>query len=179
MRTALLVTLLCLAAVGGGCGSAKGGSAGNSAGDSAEVESGIREGRAKPISIRVDGQVLERAEPEPKLPSGPPPRDLVVENLIRGVGPRSESGDRLTLEYVGIHYDGSYFTNSWERSSPFFFELGSRSFGRGWDKGLAGMRVGERRELIVPPRYLDWGNAPPSSDPDETIVYVVDLLRID
>ena len=83
------------------------------------MESGLEKGRAKPIAIRIDGRVLRRAEPELELPSGHPPDDLIVKDLIAGVGARARDGDELTVEYVGIRYKRSYFTNSWERSKPF------------------------------------------------------------
>ena len=122
----------------------------------------------------------KHGEPALAPPSGPPPNHLVVENLVPGKGPKARPGDRLTVEYVGIHYDGSPFTDSWERAKPFSFRLGSQDIrvNPGWEKGLEGMRVGGRRELIVPPALLQRGGALPESRPRDALVYVVDLVGL-
>lgn len=188
MRVSLPVIALCVVLLGAGCGDKDSENDGSSTAP-ATTESTASPARSpadtaerrKPISIQVGGRVYKRAEPEMKPPQGPPPTDLIVENLIEGAGVKAKDGDELTVEYVGIYYDGGSFTNSWERSKPFSFELGGGEglINPGWEKGLKGMRVGERRRLVVPPRYLYRGGAPPGSEPEETIVYVVDLLRID
>lgn len=124
----------------------------------------------------------ERSEPKVSAPEGPPPKRLIVEDLIEGEGAPAEVGDKLTVEYVGIHYDGTPFTNSWERSEPFIFELGgggSYLINPGWEKGMRGMRVGGRRELIVPPQLLYRGGALPGSKPEDSLVYVVDLVEVE
>jgi len=184
MRAALLLIALCVVLLGIGCGGGGGGSSASPATESTASSQSSDDGsaaeRRKPISIRVGGRVFKRAEPEVKPPQDPPPTDLIVESLIAGTGAKAKDGDELTVEYVGIYYDGGSFTNSWERSKPFSFELGGGEglINPGWEKGLKGMRVGERRRLVVPPKYLYRGGAPPGSTPEETIVYVVDLLRI-
>ncbi|HEX8689738.1 MAG TPA: FKBP-type peptidyl-prolyl cis-trans isomerase [Solirubrobacterales bacterium] len=189
MRPGLAASALGVVLLVGGCGG-EDGTADKATSAPSTSESNARpaksedrppEKRPKPIVIRVGGRTFKRAEPRVVPPQGAPPSDLIVENLIAGAGKRAEDGDVLTVEYVGVYYDdGGSFTNSWERSKPFDFELGGREplINPGWEKGLKGMRVGERRKLIVPPRYLYQGGAPPGSDLD-TIVYVVDLLRID
>ena len=121
--------------------------------------------------------------PEPKLapPKGPPPKNLIVRNLIEGKGPAAKRGDELTVEYIGIYYDGAHFTNSWKRSKPFEFTLGGGSpfVNPGWEKGIPGMKVGGRRELIIPPKLLYRGGAPPGANkPSNTLVYVIDLVAI-
>jgi peptidylprolyl isomerase len=189
MRPALLASALCAVLSLGGCGgddrtadySTTGPSSAESTARPATSQGNPPPERAKPIVIRVGSRTFKRAEPQVELPPGAPPTDLIVENLIEGAGERSEDGDVLTVEYVGVYYDdGGSFTNSWERSKPFDFELGGGEglINPGWEKGLKGMRVGERRKLVVPPRYLYRGGAPPGSEAD-AIVYVVDLVRID
>lgn len=120
------------------------------------------------------------SEPRLAAPAGPPPRDLVVRDLIEGDGASARRGDELTVEYVGIHYDGAPFTNSWRRSKPFTFKLGARDpfVNPGWEKGIPGMRVGGRRKLIIPPKLLQWGGALPESSPTDALVYVIDLVAI-
>ena len=103
-----------------------------------------------------------------------------MRDLIQGNGTKAGLGDELTVEYIGVRYGGEPFTNSWERSKPFIFRLGAGSFmvNPGWEKGLPGMRVGGRRELIVPPKLLYQGGAPPGSKPADTLIYVIDLVAI-
>jgi FKBP-type peptidyl-prolyl cis-trans isomerase len=120
---------------------------------------------------------ITRTEPEVKLPQGPPPKHLVIDDLVRGSGPPAEPGAAMTIEYIGDFYDGKQFTNSWERAKPFVFHLGAGSSfaDPSWERGLRGMRLGGRRELIVPPAAR---GAPPGTPPSQTIVYVVDLIAL-
>lgn len=131
------------------------------------------------ISI-IPPELLKRSEPKVAVPHSQPPSELVVRDLIKGSGPAARNGDALTVEYVGVHYDGKSFTNSWKRAKPFRFELGAEEplTNPGWEEGLRGMRVGERRELIIPPKLLFPGGAPPGSHPSDSLVYVVDLFGI-
>jgi peptidylprolyl isomerase len=133
------------------------------------------------VSILVAGEEIERTEPDVELPGRTPPKKLIVRNLIEGKGPRAAAGDRLTVEYVARNYRNQLFTNSWERETPFSFELGASevTVNPGWEQGLRGIRVGGRRELILPPRYLYPGGAPPKTDPREALVYVIDLVQLD
>ncbi len=122
-----------------------------------------------------------RREPHLAAPDRPPPKNLVVRDLIEGTGATAEPGDELTVEYVGIHYDGAPYTNSWKRSKPFRFRLGSGTYfvNPGWEKGIPGMRVGGRRELIVPPKLLQKGGAAPGSRPSDALIYAIDLEAIE
>ena len=84
------------------------------------------------------------------------------------------------MQYVGVNYaDGKQFDASWDNGQPFSFQLGSGQVIKGWDQGIAGMKVGGRRELIVPPD-LGYGaqGSPPAIGPNETLVFVVDLLDV-
>jgi peptidylprolyl isomerase len=127
------------------------------------------------------GDRRERTEPTVRAPAGAPPGKLVVEDLIEGRGTAAAPGDVLTVEYVGVYWDGRAFSNSWDREDPFSFRLGSRTYAvnPGWERGLVGMRVGGRRELVVPPGLLQQGGALPESEPADTLVYVVDLVGLD
>lgn len=128
----------------------------------------------------IPPELRERREPKLTPPKKPPPQDLEVRSLIKGTGPAAEDGDLLTVEYVAIRYDGRPFTNSWKRLKPFSFKLGSGTIkaNPGWEKGLQGMRVGERRELVIPPELLSTGGAPAGSKPADSLVYVIDLIGI-
>jgi peptidylprolyl isomerase len=116
-------------------------------------------------------------------PKGPPPEKMAIEDLRAGNGPRAEAGDKLTAEYTGFNYvNHEEFTNhahAWGRGEPLVFELGGGEVIRGIDQGLVGMKVGGRRELIIPPD-LAYGNVspPPEVGPNETVIYVVELLGI-
>jgi peptidylprolyl isomerase len=130
----------------------------------------------------IPPELVERQEPKVVPPKGAPPEDLRARDIIEGTGAVSREGDLLTVEYVGITYDGKeVVTNSWERPKPFRFELGagdSLLINPGWEKGIPGMRVGGRRELIVPPKLLQEGGASPDSKPSDSWVYVIDLIGI-
>ena len=117
-------------------------------------------------------------KPEVKVPKGSPPKKLVVKDLKKGDGPVARTGDTVTVQYVGVDYkSGKQFDASWDRGQPFPFPLGAGQVIPGWDRGVAGMRVGGRRELIIPPR-LAYGaqGQPPAIEPNATLVFVIDLL---
>lgn len=120
------------------------------------------------------------SKPSVEVPSGPPPDSLEVEEITEGDGEEAAPGDLLEVEYVGVAYDsGEEFDSSWERPEPFAFQLGAGMVIPGWDEGLEGMRAGGRRELTIPPD-LAYGaqGAPPDIGPDETLVFVIDLVDV-
>jgi len=119
-------------------------------------------------------------KPTVEVPDGPPPKDLEVNDIVEGDGPEAAPGDTLTMQYVGVKYsDSKQFDASWDTGQPLTFQLGSGQVIPGWDQGIAGMKVGGRRELIVPPD-LGYGaqGSPPAIGPNETLVFVVDLLDV-
>jgi peptidylprolyl isomerase len=117
-------------------------------------------------------------EPTITPPKGPPPTTLVTKEIITGTGAEAKAGDSVTVNYVGALYsNGKVFNASWETKEPFTFTLGQGQVIPGWDKGVAGMRVGGRRELIIPAE-LAYGKAgrPPKIPPNSALVFIVDLL---
>jgi peptidylprolyl isomerase len=122
-------------------------------------------------------------EPKVTIPEGPPPTRLVVRDLREGDGTAAEVGDELTVEYVGYDYKSGYqfdtHAHRWGRGEPAVFELGAGDVIPGWDKGVEGMKVGGLRELIIPPD-LAYGNVnpPPEVGPNETVIFVVELLGV-
>ncbi len=119
-------------------------------------------------------------EPTVSVPKGPPPSHLVVKDLISGTGQRLSANQTATFNYVGVLYKtGKTFDSSWQRNQPYTTQLSSGNVIAGWVQGIQGMKVGGRRELIVPPG-LAYGKAgrPPSIPPNSTLVFVVDLLSI-
>ena len=122
----------------------------------------------------------KRTKPKVNVPSGPPPKNMVVKNLITGTGPKAKKGDVVTVQYVGVDYKtGKQFDASWDRGQPFPFTLGAGQVIPGWDQGVVGMQVGGRRELIIPPN-LAYGpqGSPPAIGKNATLIFVIDLLSI-
>lgn len=118
--------------------------------------------------------------PKVTPPGGAAPTKLVVKDLIKGTGPEAKAGQSVTVNYVGLLFNGGKeFDASWKRSEPFTFTLGQGQVIPGWDKGVAGMKVGGRRELIIPTE-LAYGKrgSPPTIPPNAPLVFVVDLLGV-
>lgn len=123
----------------------------------------------------------EKTKPKVTAPKGAPPKKLVIKEIEKGSGATAKSGDEVTVQYVGVDYkNGKEFDSSWSRNEPFSFQLGAGQVIPGWDQGIAGMKVGGRRELIIPPN-LAYGSAgaPPSIGPNETLIFVVDLEAVE
>ncbi|HYI79794.1 MAG TPA: FKBP-type peptidyl-prolyl cis-trans isomerase [Thermoleophilaceae bacterium] len=119
-------------------------------------------------------------KPKVTVPDGAPPKKLVTKDLKEGTGPAAKSGDNVTMDYVGVSYSTKKeFDSSFTSGQPFDVTLGQGAVIAGWDEGIVGMKVGGRRELIIPPdmAYGAQGR-PPSIKPNETLVFVVDLLAI-
>jgi peptidylprolyl isomerase len=117
-------------------------------------------------------------EPTVTPPTGPAPSKLVTKEIIKGTGPEAKAGEQVTVNYVGILYKGGkVFDASWKRNETFPFTLGKGQVIPGWDQGVAGMKVGGRRELIIPAE-LAYGakGSPPTIPPNAPLVFVVDLL---
>ena len=105
---------------------------------------------------------------------------LVIKDLITGTGKTATPGSTVTVNYVGVLYKGGKeFDSSWKRNQPFTTPLSSGSVIEGWVQGIPGMKVGGRRELIIPPR-LGYGKtgSPPTIPANATLVFVVDLLSV-
>jgi peptidylprolyl isomerase len=119
-------------------------------------------------------------KPDVSIPDAPPPAALQIEDLEVGSGPEATPGKRVDVHYVGVSWsDGKQFDASWDRRSTFDFKLGGGEVIQGWDQGVAGMRVGGRRRLTIPPD-LGYGarGAGGVIKPNETLVFVVDLVGV-
>jgi peptidylprolyl isomerase len=118
-------------------------------------------------------------KPEVPAPSGPPPRELYSTDVVKGTGPTAVSGERVSVHYVGVSYStGEQFDSSWDRGQPFGFPLGAGKVIPGWDYGVSGMKVGGRRILVIPPNMGYGSRAVGSIAPNETLIFVVDLLKL-
>ena len=155
----LLLVLACAALLAAGCGS-----------DSEESSSSKAEATSTP----------SKTKPEITVPKGKAPKKLVINDIEEGTGETAEAGKQVTVQYVGISFlNGRQFDASWDRGEPFQFQLGSGSVIPGWDQGVEGMKVGGRRQLVIPPD-LAYGpqGSPPTIGPNETLVFVIDLLSV-
>jgi len=119
------------------------------------------------------------AAPTVTVPSGTPPTQLERADLIVGTGPGAAPGDSLTVQYVLATYSARKVIQSSWTSQPFQFTLGEGQVIKGWDEGIPGMKVGGRRELIIPPS-LGYGAQAQGQGiaANDTLVFVVDLLKI-
>jgi FKBP-type peptidyl-prolyl cis-trans isomerase FkpA len=104
---------------------------------------------------------------------------LQVEDLRPGTGVEARAGNSVTVHYVGTLTNGSKFDSSRDRGQGFTFKLGAGQVIKGWDQGVAGMKVGQLRKLTIPPE-LAYGTRgfPPVIPPDSTLVFEVELLDV-
>ena len=119
-------------------------------------------------------------KPEVVIPEGDPPLDLQLEDIEVGTGPEATAGSQVDVHYVGVSWsNGRQFDASWDRRATFSFRLGGGQVISGWDQGVTGMRVGGRRRLVIPPE-LGYGSRGAGGviGPDETLVFVVDLVAV-
>jgi peptidylprolyl isomerase len=116
--------------------------------------------------------------PEIDFAGGEPPADLEITDIWEGDGAVAKPGDMVEVHYVGVAFStGEEFDASWNRGAPLAFQLGAGRVIAGWDQGVAGMKVGGRRQLIIPPdlAYGERG-AGDAIAPGETLIFVCDLV---
>ncbi|MER7698829.1 MULTISPECIES: FKBP-type peptidyl-prolyl cis-trans isomerase [unclassified Streptomyces] len=162
-RTAglLVAPLLLLSAVA--CGSDKGS-------DSASSKNGVP-------AITAGAEFGEK--PTLSKGEGDPPKELRTEVISEGDGATLKNGDAIQVNYLGQAWDSTEpFDNSFDRKQPFDLTLGAGMVIQGWDKGLAGQKVGSRVELVIPPE-LGYGEQGQGEDikPNATLVFVVDVVK--
>ncbi len=119
-------------------------------------------------------------KPEIDFPDTPAPADLVVTDVVVGDGPEAAAGQTVKVHYVGVaHSTGEEFDASYHRGEPLQFRLGIGQVISGWDQGVQGMRVGGRRQLLIPP-HLAYGDRGAGGviKPGETLIFVVDLVEV-
>jgi peptidylprolyl isomerase len=165
VKLPIALVSLCAVLAFAGCGGSSDSSTGSS--ESTSTSTSTSEPTAK-------------TKPKVTVPKGAPPKQLEVKELEEGSGAEAKSGDEVTVQYVGVDFkNGKEFDSSWSRNEPFSFKLGAGEVIPGWDQGVEGMKVGGRRELIIPPE-LAYGEAgaPPAIGPNETLVFVIDLLEV-
>jgi peptidylprolyl isomerase len=139
---------------------------------------------ATEAEARIDAAAISTdltAKPQISKPAGAPPVELQKTDVVEGKGKAAKPGDLVSVQYVGNSWStGAQFDASWDRGGqPFQFPLGAGQVIPGWDQGVAGMKRGGRRLLVIPPD-LAYGAQSPSPDiaPNETLIFVVDLKKI-
>ena len=166
MKGLLLTIAACAALVLAACGD-----------DDSPSDSSPSRGSAP---VESSGDASDRSKPKVAIPAGAPPRTLEETDLIEGTGPEAQPGDEVTVNYVGVNFkNGKEFDASWNRGEPFSFTLAASEVIPGWDQGVEGMKVGGRRQLVIPPdlAYGEIGS-PPLIGANETLVFVIDLLEV-
>ena len=119
-------------------------------------------------------------KPEIDFPAGPPPQELDILDIREGEGTEATPGNVVSVHYVGVAYStGEEFDASYNRGAPLDFPLGAGRVIQGWDTGVAGMKVGGRRQLTIPP-HLAYGDRGAGAviKPGETLIFVVDLVDV-
>ncbi|MGI5354266.1 FKBP-type peptidyl-prolyl cis-trans isomerase [Streptomyces sp. CA-252508] len=117
-------------------------------------------------------------KPEVDFPGGEPPKNLEIKDIWEGDGAEAKAGHTVQVHYVGVAFStGEEFDSSWNRGTPLQFPLGAGRVIAGWDQGVQGMKVGGRRQLIIPP-HLAYGDRGAGSAiaPGETLIFVCDLV---
>lgn len=175
MKLTPMILALCaaLAIAVAGCGG--GSDSSSSTESSASTES---TGSSEESSESSAGS--KKTKPKVTVPKGISPKNFATKELEEGTGATAKSGDEVTVQYVGVGYDSEEeFDSSWSRNEPYTFTLGAGAVIKGWEKGVEGMKVGGRRELLIP-GSLAYGAAgsPPSIGPNETLIFVIDLLAV-
>tara|TARA_Y100000817_G_scaffold1951_2_gene1697 strand:+ start:1317 stop:2258 length:942 start_codon:yes stop_codon:yes gene_type:complete len=173
----IIVALICVVPVLSSCG-------GEEASESQVASSALQlVTSCSPPPSTTEGEVNNTdlsIKPSIQTPSEPPV-GLEVEDIVEGSGPQASAGSFLVMQYVGVSCStGLQFDASWDRGQPFSFELGAGKVIKGWDEGIVGMAVGGRRLLTIPPgkAYGSSGSGSGSIGPNETLLFIVDLLAL-
>lgn len=151
-------------------------------GDDGDGDSAATQATEQPAQqTETEGAELTDTSVKPMIPkpAGSPPTKLQVEDIVKGKGPAAKNGDTVTMNYVGMAFStGEEFGSSWEGAALPPFQLGTGSVIAGWDKGIAGMRAGGRRKLVIPPELAYGTSGQGPIGPNETLIFVVDLTKI-
>jgi peptidylprolyl isomerase len=188
MRTRTLVPVAAVAALAltaAGCGSDSKSDT-STAGSSTGTTSVAVVGATAKVGVKTtpEGAVVataQRGKPTITALSGPTPKKVETKDLVVGTGAPAKAGDALTVKYIGaLAKNGKVFDTNWKAGGQLFpLQLGAGQVIPGWDSGLVGMKVGGRRELIIPADQA-YGAAgqPPTIPPNSALIFVVDLESI-
>ena len=123
---------------------------------------------------------MSNEKPSITIPQTDAPTELVATDIGVGTGDEATKGRNVSVHYVGVAWsNGRQFDASWDRNEPFEFRLGAGQVISGWDEGVAGMRIGGRRQLTIPP-HMGYGSRGAGGviKGNETLVFIVDLLNV-
>jgi peptidylprolyl isomerase len=185
-RAAAVAAALGAAILIAGCGSSGGSSTitvGNeNTADNSLIKAGESSSKSSASTANTKTPTTGPLSKEPVVtpPAGPAPTKLETKELIAGTGAEAKAGDTVVVNYVGVLYKGGKeFDASWKRHETFSFTLGKGQVIKGWDQGIVGMKVGGRRELVIPSE-LAYGKtgSPPTIPANAPLVFVVDLLGV-
>lgn len=179
MKRLALILVACLALVVAGCGSSDDSSS-SSESTATSTESSEKSPAESSEGAEKQSSGAEKTKPKVTVPSGPPPKQLEIKEIEKGSGKAAKAGNEVLVQYVGVGYESEEeFDSSWSRNEPFPLTLGAGGVIPGWEQGIEGMKVGGRRELIIPPN-LAYGaqGSPPVIGPNETLIFVIDLLAV-
>ena len=176
-RAGLAAACVAAAAIAAGCGS--GGSSTITVGNENKADNSLVSSGAsasKTPTTPTSGPLA--TEPVVTPPTGAAPAKLETKDLIVGPGAEAKAGQTVTVNYVGVlFHGGKEFDASWKRKEPFSFTLGASQVIKGWDQGIPGMKVGGRRELVIPSNLAYGPKGSGSSiPPNAPLVFVVDML---
>jgi FKBP-type peptidyl-prolyl cis-trans isomerase len=187
LRLGALVALLVLAVAAAGCGSSAEQSAADKSAAKAEQEAKNQKPVPEPKAPTAEKVAPTAGEADiakkPTVPkgTGAAPKALKAETLIAGNGAEVKNGQQATVQYVGVLFkNGKEFDTSWgEGKQPFQFAIGGGQVIPGWDQGVLGMKVGERRRLTIP-ADLAYGaqGSPPKIGPNEPLIFDIELKKI-
>jgi peptidylprolyl isomerase len=183
LRHLLLIALAAMALGLAACGDDDDEDTASSGTQSSETAPAEPAPEEQPSAAADDAEISKDLKEKPTIaqPSGKPPAKLVTEDVVKGKGKTAKKGDNVSVQYVGVNFsNGAEFDASWNRGEPFTFTLGAGQVIPGWDEGVAGMKEGGRRKLVIPPD-MGYGEAgsPPTIPPNETLVFVVDLEKVE
>jgi peptidylprolyl isomerase len=175
LAIALCTLALPLAACGGGNDSS------SSEKPASSPRGGPTPSAAEAVQALADSISKDRkVKPVVAIPEGATPQQMTVKDIVLGTGKTAKKGQTVSVQYVGSSWStGSEFDASWDRGQPFSFPLGGGQVIPGWDKGVAGMKVGGRRLLVIPPQ-LGYGaqGSPPKIAANETLAFVIDVESV-
>jgi FKBP-type peptidyl-prolyl cis-trans isomerase FkpA len=135
---------------------------------------------ANPSPQNTQSAVTEQQKAQPMATSYPDVTELKIEDEVVGTGDEAVSGKKVTVHYDGYLTNGGMFDSSRQRGTPFSFNLGGGQVIQGWDQGVAGMKVGGKRRLMIPPN-LGYGaqGAGQTIPPNATLIFDVELLKVE
>jgi peptidylprolyl isomerase len=174
----VLVLGLALGLTAGGCSSSTPSTSSSTTGAATGGSGGGQPTTAATMQWSPAGAI--GTEPTVVVPTGRPPSTLLSKDLVVGTGATAQPGSDVSVQYVGNSWTTrQQFDASWSRHQAFSFTLGAGQVIRGWDEGVAGMKVGGRRELVIPPD-LAYGAQSPGAGiaSDDTLIFIVDLVGV-